>query len=186
MNNKEVIYKSLIPYKSSLQGILTNIMYKFKYENKNINVWMEKNTQYIFTSLFNYFIKEYNINKKDIWEHFRFYLKGGKALHKLLRAICNEDKYSSIMLDTNDIIKSFNKDKCFVNNELFPSTDTDYDFTLLLKDSKLFPNNDETVNNYIIKLLNLVANYMNENDEFIKYNKKLFEVKNKTDGIFHR
>lgn len=182
-SKKEKIFKAIIPYKSSLQSTLTSLMYNFKYQNKGVNIWMEKNSQYIFTNFFDHFLTKYNLEKNNVWESFRFYLKGGKALNKLLRSICNEDKYNILLSDTKQVIKRFDNNKCFVNYELFPSSDTDYDFTLLVKNKRLFPNNDNDLNDYIISTFNSMANYMNNKEDFSEFKKKLLEHINNPKNI---
>jgi hypothetical protein len=180
---KQKLYKSFIPFKSPLQSALTSIMYRFKHNNKNINIWMEKNSQYIFVTLFDYFSKSFNIDKKDLWKSFRFYLKGGKALNKLLRSICNEEKYKILLADTKSIVQKDKKEKCFVNTELFPSSDTDFDYTLLIKKDEFLQNNLAPIQNTVVKILNSVANYMNENDEFNVYKNALLKHINSEKNI---
>jgi hypothetical protein len=180
---KQKLYKAFIPFKSPLQSTLTSIMYKFKHHNKNVNIWMEKNCQYIFITLFDYFSKSFNIDKKDLWNNFRFYLKGGKALNKLLRSICNEEKYKILLADTKSIVQKDKKEKCFVNTELFPSSDTDYDFTLLIKQDELLQNNLAPIQNTVVKILNSVSAYMNENKEFTTYKNALLQHVNSRENI---
>lgn len=182
-SKKQKIFKSIIPYKSAIQSTLTSMMYNFKYDNKGVNIWMERTSQYIFTRFFNNFLTKYNLEKNNIWDSFRFYLKGGKALNKVLRSICNEDKYNVLISDTKEIVKRFDKSKCFVDQELFPSSDTDYDFTLLIKDKSLFPSANNYTNNFIIFIFNSVAKYMNQNEEFTIYREKLLEHVNKPKNI---
>lgn len=177
MSKKETLFKSIIPFKSSLQSTLTSIMYKFKHQNKNVNIWMERNSQYIFVNLFDYFIENYNVDKLNIWDKFRFYLKGGKALNKLLRKICIEDKYKMLLSDAKTLLEQ-TQDKCFVNTELFPSSDTDYDFTLLIGKE-----NFSSINNFIVKLFNSISEFMNKQQEFIIFKNALLEHVNKPENI---
>lgn len=177
---KEKLYKALLPYKMAFQSNITNAMYDFKFENTNINIILESFIESIFYTFLTKLESEFKLSRQDIWNHFRFYLKGGKALNKLIRKICKEDKYNLIVEDTKEIIKNINKDKCFVNNQLFPSSNTDYDFSFLVKDKKYFPGVDSQnrIDNLIKVTLTSVSNILNKEEQFKRFSNALLKKLN--------
>jgi len=175
---KEKLYKELLPYKMAFQSNITNAMYDFKFENTNINIILETIIESIFYTFLIKLESEFKLSRQDIWNHFRFYLKGGKALNKLIRKICKEDKNNLIIEDTKEIIKNINKDKCFVNSQLFPSSNTDYDFSFLVKDKQYLPGVDNRIDNLIKVTLSSVANILNKEEQFKRFSDALLKKLN--------
>lgn len=175
IQRKEKLYKALLPYKMSFQSNITNAMYDFKFEQTNINIILETFIESIFYTFLTKLETKFKLNRKDIWDNFRFYLKGGKALNKLIRKICKEDKYNIILKDTNEIIKNTNKDHCFVNNQLFPTSNTDYDFSFLIKDKQYFPgiDNEARIDNLLKVTLTSISNILNKDDQFKRFSTAL-------------
>jgi hypothetical protein len=176
--NRNKLYMSLLYYKKPLQTIITNLMYNFKYKKKSINDFLEPQIQIIYKNLIDEFYLQFNINPKNFWEYFRFYLKGGKALNKLIKKTCIENK-NKILSSTNEILKS--SDKCFINRSLFFNTNTDYDFTMLIKDQLYSKIN--IINNLIINILNRVAINLEKNNEFIEWSEKFIDNLNKSENL---
>jgi hypothetical protein len=175
---RENIYMSLLNYKKPIQSLITNFLYTFKYNKKNINDYIEPQIKYIFERLIIEFNSEFGIDPKNFWDFFRFYLKGGKALNKLIKKICIENK-NKILSSTNELLKSV--DKCFVNRGLFFNTNTDYDFTMLVKTTS--EKEIEKVNKIILQVLNEVQNNLENNNEFMIWSNKFLESVNKVENL---
>jgi hypothetical protein len=177
---KDKLYKALLPYKMAFQSNITNAMYNFKFENVNINMILEPFIESIFYTLLTKLESKFNLTRQEIWNHFRFYLKGGKALNKLIRKICKEDKNNLIMQDTKEIIENINKDNCFINNQLFPSSNTDYDFSFLIKDKQYFPGKDaqRRIDKLMKVTLGSVSNLLNREEQFNRFTNAFLEKLN--------
>jgi hypothetical protein len=174
------IYLSLLPFKRSFQSTITSLLYKFKWNGLDINKWIDPQVSFLFQSLLKEYSKK-NDNTK-IWDHIRFYLKGGKALNKLLNKMANEEM-NSLIYTTEEV---FEDKLCFLDQGCITESNSDYDFTLLIKDEDDFPNNDpdQGLSVLLVQLLTQIGNNLLSKDQFISFVNSFQHELNKKENLY--
>lgn len=170
--DSQKIYLSLLNHKKILQTFITNLLYSFRFKRKGINDYIEPQLSLIYQNI----LKNLNLSEDKFWERYRFYLKGGKALNKLVKNLCKEDKYK-LLLSTEELLRKV--DKCFIDKKIFAGSNTDYDFTFLTKNPKDI---NQDLFDIILNSLKEVENNLNRDQEFnqfvIEFTKFLNKKKN--------